>query len=107
MTDANACTDSTAVTVTISGIDDISGLAQFNVLPNPNNGAFVIQVSFADVNEANVSITNVLGQTLKSYNFSEKTFEIPVDIQHQASGVYFVILKSDNQIVTRKVTITK
>ncbi len=107
VTDGNGCIDSTSVTVTISGLEDIPGLAQFNVLPNPNTGAFVIKVSFADVNEANVSITNVLGQRLKSYNFSEKTFEIPVDIQHQASGIYFVILKSDNQIVTRKVTITK
>jgi VCBS repeat-containing protein len=107
ITDANGCTTTATVTVTIVGLEDIPNLSEFNILPNPNNGEFTIQVSFAQAQDATVKLTNVLGQELRTYNYSTASFNIPIDIQHQASGVYFVTLQTENKAITRKVVVAK
>jgi len=107
ITDDNGCTDSASVSLAFLGLGDLPNLSQFDVLPNPNSGSFQIQISFSKVENANVRITNVLGQVLREYNYTEQAFSIPVDIQQQASGVYFVVLKTEDEFITKKVTITK
>ena len=107
ITDANGCTATANVTVNITNIDNIPNLSLFDVRPNPNTGRFHIRVQFATAKEATIRLTNVLGQVLKEHNMSGATSDIPVDIQEQASGVYFVILQTDQQSVTRKVIVSK
>lgn len=107
ITDANGCTSIANVTVTIVGLDQIPNLSAFEVLPNPNAGTFQIQVTFTEAKEATVRLTNVLGQVLKEYNYSDASFSIPVELSNQASGVYFVILQTGAQSTTKKVVVTK
>ena len=107
VTDANGCTATASVTVNITGLDNIPDLSRFVVMPNPNTGEFYIQVNFTESKNATVRLSNVLGQILKEYHYSESEFNVPVDVQHQASGVYFVELQTGSSSVTRKVIIAK
>ena len=50
--------------------------------PNPNTGEFYIQVNFTESKNATVRLSNVLGQILKEYHYSESEFNVPVDVQH-------------------------
>lgn len=107
ITDANGCTTVTSVTVNIVGLGQIPSLASFDVIPNPNAGTFQIQVNFTVAKDATVRLTNVLGQVLKEYNYSDASFSIPVELTDQASGVYFVILQTGAQSITKKIVVTK
>ena len=89
------------------GIEDVPNLAQFDVTPNPNTGQFTIQVSLLEAQQATVRVTNVLGQNLMEFNKDAQAFSIPIDIQEQASGVYFVTLSTDEKSITKKVVVDK
>jgi hypothetical protein len=107
ITDANGCTTVTSVTINIVGLGQIPNLSAFDVIPNPNGGTFQVQVSFTVAKEATVRLTNVLGQVLKEYKYSDASFSIPVELTDQASGVYFVILQTGEQSTTKKVVVAK
>ena len=107
ITDQNGCVTTTTVTVNITGLDNVPDLSKFDVQPNPNDGSFVVQISFTSAQKSTVRLTNVLGQSLAEYNFEDANFTIPIDIAEQASGVYFVVLNCSNKSVTRKVVVTK
>jgi hypothetical protein len=107
ITDANGCTTVTSVTINIVGLNQISDLSAFDVIPNPNAGSFQVNVSFGVAKEARVRLTNVLGQVLKEYTYSDASFSIPVELSDQASGVYFVVLQTGEQSITKKVVVAK
>ena len=107
ITDQNGCVTTTTVTVNITGLDNVPDLSKFDVQPNPNDGSFVVQISFTKAQKSTVRLTNVLGQSLAEYNFEDANFTVPIDIAEQASGVYFVVLNCSNKSVTRKVVVTK
>jgi len=107
ITDVNGCTTIENVTIVFSGLEGIPNLSLFDVVPNPNTGEFTIRVNFTQAKDATVRLTNVLGQVLREYNYSDATFNIPVDVQHQASGVYFVVLNTNDKSITRKVIVAK
>ncbi|MCP4438485.1 MAG: T9SS type A sorting domain-containing protein [Aureispira sp.] len=107
VTDANGCTATASVSVVITGIDDVPNVEQFEVNPNPNTGQFTIQVSLLKAQDATVRVTNVLGQNLLEFNKKAQEFSIPIDIQEQASGVYFITLSTDEKAITKKVVVDK
>ncbi|WP_052597795.1 T9SS type A sorting domain-containing protein [Aureispira sp. CCB-QB1] len=107
ITDANGCTTVASVTINIVGLNQISNLSTFDVIPNPNAGTFQVQVSFTEAKTATVRLTNVLGQVLREYTYSDASFSIPVELTNQASGVYFVVLQTGTQHTTKKVVVTK
>jgi hypothetical protein len=107
VSDQNGCTATASVTVNITGLNNVPGLAQFDVIPNPSDGSFAIQISFLQAKESTIRLTNVLGQLLAEYKYEVASFTIPVDISQQASGVYFVVLNTTNKSVTRKVVVSK
>ena len=107
VTDNNGCTTTTTVTINITGLGDIPNLTRFDIMPNPNSGDFQVQVIFDEVKAGELQVTNVLGQVLQTYTFDEKEVTVPINIKEQASGVYFVVLQTNNKTITKKVTVTK
>jgi len=108
VTDANGCTNTASATLTFIGINDIEGLSAFNVYPNPNAGYFNIEIGLENVQDVRIDITNVLGQTLRTYNFGQQSsIIVPVELVNEVDGVYFITLTTDEQIVTKRITIVR
>jgi subtilisin-like proprotein convertase family protein len=109
VTDANGCQTTQSVTLIIVAIEGIETVEQFVVMPNPSNGEFTIQVDLAMLQNLKVELVDVLGRSLRVWNFSETDqLRIPVDISEQAGGMYLVILRTeDGKLMTRKVSVTK
>jgi len=61
-------------------------LFNVKIYPNPNNGNFVVE--FSDYNEKDVSVTNMLGQTV--LGAQRATLKSEFDLGQFANGVYFV-----------------
>lgn len=110
VTDANGCETTASVTLTLpSAIDEPELVESFAIMPNPNTGQFVVQIELAEAKDARVELVDVLGRSLREWNFAaEQQITIPVDISNQAGGMYLLILRTnDGNMQTRKVTVGK
>ncbi|MEO5777930.1 MAG: zinc-dependent metalloprotease [Flavobacterium sp.] len=78
---------------------------QFTLFPNPSKGSFTIQ--FKDMmNSYSVEVFDVTGQTIYESNYDQSANLVQViDLNHPTRGVYFVNIKSDKGIVTKKLII--
>ncbi|MFL5730622.1 MAG: T9SS type A sorting domain-containing protein [Cytophagaceae bacterium] len=82
-----------------SGIETINldGKISVNMQPNPNNGSFSIQVSGgAEKGLAEIIVLNALGQEVYTSSLNTNISNSKsIDIQHLASGIYFVQVQSN------------
>ena len=86
----------------INGISDVKKQTIFNVYPNPSNGVFAIEL--AETAKYDVTINNVLGQTVFSATTNE--MNTTIDLSNFDKGVYTIKLKSDkNKTYTEKVIV--
>jgi hypothetical protein len=65
------------------------------VYPNPATQQVTIEIP-TGINIKNISINNLLGQEIKSYENNSQSTELIIDIQSLASGNYFIVL-TDSQ----------
>lgn len=77
-----------------------------NVYPNPVNDMATVNVDLSKASDIEVYVTNTMGQIL----FTQKgagnvgSNNIAIDFSAYSSGLYFVNVKADNQVVTSKIT---
>lgn len=76
--------------------------ASFNLYPNPAHDAFVIQG--LELQEANISMVNVLGQSV-NVPFVTKNMLTEFNTSSLEKGVYFITITKDKNTATRKVVI--
>ena len=71
----------------------------FTIFPNPTNG--IVTIKLDDVAKYNITVNNVLGQTV----FSTTTYGMntSIDLSNFDKGVYTVELKDENTIYTDKI----
>ncbi len=105
--DSNGCMNTSIITQNVSPCTDIAALnnsisGAVAMYPNPNNGEFSI-ASHVDVE---LSIINELGQVVKLISLNESNTRL-VSISQLATGIYFVIGSSDNQIIKQKIIVSK
>ncbi len=82
-----------------------SATSGINVYPNPNNGAFMLNLNTIATEEATVAVTNVLGAKVKDFTITtNKNYNVNLDIP---SGVYMVTATSASGQYSTKVTISK
>lgn len=78
---------------------------QFSLYPNPNKGAFTIE--FKDlVNSYSVEVFDLTGKIIYGNNYDQSANLIQtITLDKPASGVYFINIKSDKGLVTKKLII--
>ena len=79
--------------------------SQFSIYPNPSKGNFNIE--FKDLsNSYSIEVFDVTGKTIYENNFDQSANLVQViNIQNATSGVYFINVKSDKGIVTKKLVV--
>ncbi|VDH15444.1 Por secretion system C-terminal sorting domain [Algoriella xinjiangensis] len=94
----------------INGIDtnpkSVSNIKDFIVTPNPNNGQYKVIVKLYEAKPIRIRMVDMLSQQFYvSSEFNRNTeFEIPFN-QTLASGTYFVILETENEMLMRRMLI--
>jgi hypothetical protein len=87
-----------------TGVKDVNMFSDnVSVYPNPTTSSFTL--SFPSNKNSIVSITNLTGNQVATYNIQNTTTKT-IDISNLAEGVYFVTLKSDEGVVTKKLVKT-
>lgn len=78
----------------------------FSIFPSPTNGAF--SLDFGDNRPTNfdVSISNVLGQTIYTHHYDAlNESEIHLDLEGNPAGIYFIEVRNAKERVTRKIVL--
>ncbi|MBP5457095.1 MAG: T9SS type A sorting domain-containing protein [Paludibacteraceae bacterium] len=73
-------------------------VASIEVAPNPSNGIFIVTLGET---ETDITLMDIQGRVLKSYNRVSGNFEI--DITDAPNGMYLMVLASDSFKITRKI----
>ncbi len=80
-------------------------LLNIRIYPNPSNGTFTIDMRrLESINEIQIELFTIKGQLLYQKETSEAFFNINTN---EASGIYFLRLTSGNQVMNRKVIISR
>ncbi|MDI1356221.1 MAG: PKD domain-containing protein [bacterium] len=80
---------------------------ELNVFPNPNTGAFHVQLDGASSAKALISVYNLVGDLLYQAEADHADGQLfkNVNIPGITNGIYFVTLKNENQTLTRKIIV--
>ena len=78
--------------------------SEFKIYPNPNNGNFIVTLNLTDdeIKDRMIQIINISGQVIKQLKVNEQH---KLSINLKETGVYFIRLITNKQILTKKVTI--
>lgn len=87
-----------------TGIDDVLMNDGFAIYPNPAKNFFTLNLISTQNTE--VVIFNMVGELIYQNNNPAKNI-ITVDMNSQPNGVYFVKVKTNDKVVTKKVMLTK
>jgi hypothetical protein len=77
----------------------------FSLYPNPNKGSFTIE--FKELTGSySVEVFDVTGQTIYENNYDQSaSLTQTINLQNTTTGVYFINIKTDNGLVTKKIVI--
>jgi hypothetical protein len=109
VTDANGCTQTaSAVVDDFVGTTRIDYVTNVSIYPNPTSGNTVIDLELsqnADIAVSIYTVTGVMVQDFGKENTSKTTHII--DVTEYPAGMYFVRFVVDNQVITKKLLVTK
>lgn len=98
-------TKSNYIHVGASGIESLNE-NDLNIYPNPTKG--IVNISLGNFASKSIEITiyNYIGTVVKSIVVNNLADDkIALDLSDQAQGIYYISLKSENNIITRKITL--
>ena len=78
--------------------------AQINIFPNPSQGRFVIETE--GLSNLYLTVYNQLGQVVRSstkFEVNTTYDEVELDLSNEMSGIYYVLIDSDQGRSTRKI----
>jgi hypothetical protein len=84
----------------IFGFDEQNGI---EIFPNPSNGIFTVKIENGKIE--NAEVYNMLGEIVNK-NF-ESNSQMQIDLTTQANGIYFLFIKTEKGVETRKIMIQR
>lgn len=89
--------------VTLTNVASLNSAGEISIFPNPSNGMFWITGINNGKNPVRISVRNVLGATVLSFEKYEKN--LMIDMSDASQGIYFVDILIDNTISSQKIVI--
>lgn len=86
--------------------ENLANLGTINVFPNPNNGTFSLKFTNVGNTDYEVSIKNLLGQTVFAEQVSVKgSLEKNYDLSADGKGIYFITISNGANEETQRVVV--
>ena len=104
VSDSNGCEQ--AIDVVVDGStavrNQLDVISEFNLSPNPTNGDLFLDVTLNKASQINISIFNILGQSIFDNSYSGLRITERLDLKEQPSGTYIVRLHNESGQSTKK-----
>ena len=110
VTDGSGCEAELEVTLTViddSGIED-NLEESFSIYPNPTTGKFAVTFDLNKPREMTIEVVNIVGEKVlvkTLVDVQNQSFEF--DINSVADGVYFVVIRSEDEQISKKLVVRK
>ena len=93
----------------LTGIDNVEDKQiQIKISPNPTSGQFQIQAnSHQLLANSQIEIYNVMGEKVYSKTQLPQSTQLTINLSAQAAGIYFLQLKTEQGVATKKLVINK
>lgn len=80
-----------------------------SLFPNPTNGLLNINLDLPATTTVQFAVMNALGQTVheQAQGFGPGAQQTVLDLSDLANGTYHLVIRSENMVATRKVTLTR
>jgi len=90
-----------------TGMDDVDPFEGLRIYPNPTSGSFTIEMDNNIFGEISIDIVTEEGKQIRNIRSEKKTgyFKLEIDLSGQSKGVYFINLKIDRYLATRKLVL--
>lgn len=107
VTDGNGCTFNDTFTVGSStAIENIDELQQFSISPNPTAGQLQVALELDQMAAVQLTVFDAIGQEVhrtKVQHFAQHIYQL--DLTDQASGMYWISLRINDEIITRSISL--
>ncbi|HEY6161114.1 MAG TPA: choice-of-anchor J domain-containing protein [Bacteroidia bacterium] len=97
--------DSVAYITTFSGINDHNEAVNFGFYPNPTKGSVRVFVGEKNIEERTVMVCDILGNTVFQKVYNSNEFDL--DLGQLDAGVYFLNIRNDKGMSSKKLVIEK
>jgi len=96
------------VEVETSSILENQSEFEVHLYPNPSNGIFILAIEGLNINQIELSVTDLTGKTIFTQlcSPSSNNLLVPIDISSAEEGVYFVRI-NDGKIVSKRIIISR
>lgn len=84
-------------------VAELEFLTSIKMFPNPSSDRVTIEAN--DLSNTTVYLTDVLGRNVPSFILNQTDNSISFNVQRLDTGIYFVVLKQDDIVTTRKLVI--
>jgi len=90
------------------GIYSVDDFNKIVIRSNPTTGLFSAEISELEKGDVNISVMNSFGQIISSLELtqSDNTL-IDLDISQEASGIYYLIIKTQHGVFSKKILLAK
>ena len=106
VTDVNGCTQSMMVVVDmIEAINNPDVLKNIKVFPNPTAEQLFVNIDLPTLENTEIQLFNLDGKLLLN-KISASQNQIELNVSNFANGIYILKLTIDNEIVTKRVTVS-
>ena len=103
VTDNNGCEQVLPINLYSVGTEEIEGILEYSLFPNPTNGMTNLAVAFNRSVDVTVRISSMLGQTVYEQGLSQtRVLDQQIDTQNWSQGIYLVQIWVDGKGYTRK-----
>ena len=109
---ANACSAGDAILVTFldpTAIGEKENGTSLRILPNPNDGSFMIGISAGNPGQAILQILDLTGNMVmeKKVVQTGKVSNTPISLPGVAEGIYFLKLINDRELVVKRFVVSR
>lgn len=101
-------TDTITINVGYTGLEEVNLDESVNLYPNPSNGEFNLSLNFTIEQDVEISIFNTIGELLDSRRINNASHSIvDFNLNNKAEGFYFVTIKTNNESITKRISIIR
>jgi len=79
-----------------------------NIHPNPGKGVFNVQIELNETKPLQIDVFDVLGKLITTNNIGQtQGGQYTIDLSDMNTGIYFVKLRIDEQLITKRILISQ
>ena len=106
VTDVNGCTQSLMIDF-MTAINNPEIVKNIQVYPNPTSDQLFVNIDLPLSKDTEIQLFNLDGKVLLNNSIAASQNQIELNVSSFASGIYILKITIDNEIVTKRVTVSR